>query len=210
MENVNSDIGALQLGARAISMYTEALQLRQEIKDKDAHVTELTTELENETAKGRDYEAELGAKRADVENLATELSQKVKVIMDLEGELQALKKDYTDKSREVEQLCDALEQQRKVNTQESHAHGRVVDELKEELANRDRSINTERAEKMRLQSVNAELEGKYNSALGELRDSQFAMDQMMDRNQQQTELVQSMTEQVQKSETKLHQFKVQE
>ena len=51
---------------------------------------------------------------------------------------------------------------------------------------------------------------QYRDVLTELKDSQQAMDEMMARHNQQTELVQSMTEQVQKSETKLHTFKVQE
>ena len=36
-------------------MYTEALQLRQEIKDKEAQVAELTTDLESAEAKGELY-----------------------------------------------------------------------------------------------------------------------------------------------------------
>ena len=51
---------------------------------------------------------------------------------------------------------------------------------------------------------------KHDSTVEELKQSQAAMDTMMAHNQYQGQLVQDMTEQVQRSETKLHSYKVQE
>ena len=53
-EFVNSDIGALQLGARAISMYTESLQLRQDLKDKEGTISALQAESAELAEKSRE------------------------------------------------------------------------------------------------------------------------------------------------------------
>lgn len=183
VDPVNSDVGALQLGARAISMYTEALQLRQQNKEKEDRISHLNAEVSELTEKCQVFQQELDFKRKELNDATQMNSEKTSKIQDLESELQLCKQNISDKSREIDSLIDAMESARKANTQELGARSRVIEELREELGKRDHIILEEKAARVRIETLNADLERKNDAKVADLKEGQEAMDAMMAHNQ---------------------------
>ncbi|CAD7956891.1 unnamed protein product [Amoebophrya sp. A25] len=210
VDSVGTDIGALQLGARAISMYTEAMNLRQEIKDRESQIHAQSQELADYELRDQQRAHELELKRAEIAEFSQQISEKTRRMVDLENTLQNAKGEVAEKTREIEGLCDAVEQARKNTLAEQGAKNRIIEELREELASRDKSVLEERAERVRMEALNEELQVKSTETLQQLKDAQTTMDQMMAHTQYQGQLVRDMTTQVQESESKLHELQVQE
>ncbi|CAD7940868.1 unnamed protein product [Amoebophrya sp. A120] len=210
IDTTNNDISALQLGARAISMYTEAMQMRQEIKDRDGTIASQGQEIADLELRDQQRQTELEQKRGEIGDMTKVIAEKTRRVLELENALQAARQDVADKTREIEGLCDAVEQARKNTLAEQGAKNRIIEELREELSIRDRTILEERAERVRMETLNEELQGKSGETLQQLKEAQSTMDQMMAHTQYQGQLVRDMTSQVQESEAKLHTLQVQE
>eukprot|EP00392_Amoebophrya_sp_AT5.2_P011764 g11849.t1 len=210
IDTANTDISALQLGARAISMYTEAMQMRQQLKEKDAAIATLNQELADLELRDQQRMNELEMKRGELADMTKVIADKTRRVLELENALQAARQELNEKTREIEGLCDAVEQARKNTLAEQGAKNRIIEELREELGVRDRNILEERAERVRMETLNEELQIKGNETLLQLKETQTTMDQMMAHTQYQGQLVRDMTSQVQESESRLHTLQVQE
>eukprot|EP00392_Amoebophrya_sp_AT5.2_P016046 g16285.t1 len=210
IDTANTDISALQLGARAISMYTEAMQMRQQLKERETAIATLNQELADLELRDQQRMSELETKRGELADMTKVIANKTRRVLDLENALQAARQDLNEKTREIEGLCDAVEQARKNTLAEQGAKNRIIEELREELGVRDRSILEERAERVRMETLNEELQIKGNETLLQLKEAQTTMDQMMAHTQYQGQLVRDMTSQVQESESRLHTLQVQE
>ena len=78
-----------------------------------------------------------------------------------------------------------MEHARKNQAAEQGARNRIIEELRDELAGRDAAILEERSERVRMETLNEELNMKCGDGMGQLKEAQETMNQMMAHTQYQ-------------------------
>eukprot|EP00931_Biecheleriopsis_adriatica_P115528 TRINITY_DN91313_c0_g1_i1.p1 TRINITY_DN91313_c0_g1~~TRINITY_DN91313_c0_g1_i1.p1 ORF type:complete len:693 (-),score=189.85 TRINITY_DN91313_c0_g1_i1:58-2136(-) len=203
-----ADSSALQLGAQAIQMFHDSMRMKSESADLGKENQELHLELDNLHAKTEDLEATVIEKRGEIKELTATLTEKMQRVLDLETKVEEVRREkdqtVTSTSLQLQKLKDELASWQ----HDCKIAQQLVDDLKEELAERDQRFMKQQAESTK-HEVNAKhLHQKVDEMDSQLVHAQEALAEMLRNNSYKDRIVREMTEQVNISETKLHSYQI--
>jgi len=205
-----ADASALQLGAQAIQMFHDSLRMKQDASTLVRENEELRGQVDDLQVQLQEAQGSITEKRREVKELAANLSSKMKRIIELEEQVErthregrALAQAATSKLAKVQEEMGAWQHDCRTAQQ-------VVQDLQEEIAERDRRFMKQQVISRRHETSAGELQQQVADLRSRLAQADAALRGMASSNTFKDRIIHDMTDQVHASETKLHAYQIEE
>jgi len=204
------DAPALQLGAQAIQMFHESLRRRQEESGREEENRALRAEVEALRSRGEELEAMNAEKRGELRELSSALTAKMQKVFELETEAEAGLLERRQAAREGAVTAEQLQEDLAAWQADSRTSRQLAEELKVEVADRERRLARQSEEVAQYKATIKGLECRIEDMSAELVRAEDGMAQMLHTNSYKDQLVREMSDQVSASESKLHNYHIHE
>lgn len=204
------DAPALQLGAQAIQMFHESLRRRQEESGREEENRALRAEVETLRSRGEELEAMNAEKRGELRELSSALTAKMQKVFELETEAEAGLLERRQAAREGAVTAEQLQEDLAAWQADSRTSRQLAEELKVEVADRERRLARQSEEVAQYKATIKGLECRIEDMSAELVRAEDGMAQMLHTNSYKDQLVREMSDQVSASESKLHNYHIHE
>lgn len=202
------DAPALQLGAQAIQLFHDALRRRQEDAGLSRENQELREELDRLRARVEELEASNAERRGEIKELTSSLTAKMQKVFELETEAESAQHEHRQLSKEASAQLEQLREELAAWQRDCRTAAQLVEELRAELAERDRRHMRHQEEAAQQKSSCLRLQGQVEEMSSQLQQAEDTIVQMLQDNTYKDQLVREMSERMNLSETKLHNLQV--
>jgi len=205
-----SDTSALQLGVQAIQMFHDSMRIRSETAGRSEENEKLRVEADRMRAEIEELGSNIVEKRQEAKELAAALAAKLQKVLELETEVEELQREKRFVSKESAAQVERLQVELSQAQDNGISKQQFVADLQEALAERDHRCLQQQSECMQSRATSRRLEQKVEEMVGQLKNAEEALAQMLSESGYKDQLVREMTEQVNASETRLHAYQVSE
>lgn len=204
------DAPALQLGVQAIQMFHESLRRKQEEAGCARENQQLREEVDHLRSKLEELEAANAEKRGEIKEMTSALTSKMQKVFELETDAEAAQHEKRQATREASAQLEQMQEELTAWQRDCRATQQLVEELKSELAERDRRLLRQQEDCASQKAHGMRLQRQVEDMGVQLASAEETITHMLHNNSYKDQLVREMTEKVNISETKLHTFQINE
>ncbi|CAE7720617.1 SPECC1L [Symbiodinium sp. CCMP2592] len=205
-----ADASALQLGAQAIQMFHDSLRMKQDASTLARENEELRGQVDDLQVQLQEAQGSITEKRREVKELAANLSSKMKRIIELEEQVERTHREGRAMAQAATSKLAKVQEEMGAWQHDCRTAQQVVQDLQEEIAERDRRFMKQQVISRRHETSAAELQQQVADLRSRLAQADAALRGMASSNTFKDRIIHDMTDQVHASETKLHAYQIEE